>query len=562
MQKTDFIQTGPELKNTYYSDGLLQAYLEKNFSAEYLKQAQDDLAKFGERCVTDIKAMADDCERNEPYLEQYDVWGNRIDQIITPQGWKQLDGVAAEEGIVAHGYRREFNEFSRMFQFMKLYLFHPSSAFYSCPLAMSDGAAKLIELSGDQELKAKAFAHLTSMDPGEFWTSGQWMTEKTGGSDVSRTETIARKQGEQYQLYGTKWFTSATTSQMTMALARIEDESGNCVAGSRGLSLFYIELRDSQQQLQNIEILRLKNKLGTKALPTAELRLNGTPAKLVGNIGEGVKTIANLFNVTRIYNSVTSCGAFRRVLDLAIDYSRKREAFKAKLQDHPLHVTNLAAQEVEFSSCFHLTFLVAKLLGDEECANTSELPLEHASNLLRLLTPITKLYTAKLCMAGTSELLESFGGNGYIEDAGISRLLRDNQVFSIWEGTTNVLSMDVLRAMQKENAFESLVIFLQKQMKQLQAEQLEHVTEEFQKLESFLKMAMQKDPLYLPTAARELAFAIGRLTAGVLMMNFANKTTRQYDQFCAQEFAKRAWCVFSDHDESKRALEREILFGK
>src|SRR5690606_19001764 len=121
-------------------------------------------------------------------------------------------------------------------------------------------------------------------------------------------------------LYGTKWFTSAIGTQMTMTLARIEDEQGNRVPGSRGLSLFYLEVYDETGGLNGIEILRLKDKLGTKALPTAELRLNGTIAKMVAGPGEGVKTIATLFNITRIYNACTAMGAWRRLLDLALDY--------------------------------------------------------------------------------------------------------------------------------------------------------------------------------------------------------------------------------------------------
>lgn len=140
------------------------------------------------------------------------------------------------------------------------------------------GAARAVELYGDAYLKQNAFKNLTSKDPALSWTSGQWMTERTGGSDVSQTSTVAVRKtcdgGFDWSLSGVKWFTSATTSQMAMLLARPEGAE----SGSRGLSLFYTELRDQAGALQNIEILRLKKKLGTDALPTAELRLTGTPA--------------------------------------------------------------------------------------------------------------------------------------------------------------------------------------------------------------------------------------------------------------------------------------------
>src|SRR5690606_18330955 len=130
----------------------------------------------------------------------------------------------------------------------------------SCPLAMTDGAARAIELYGSESHKNKAFKNLISRDPKKFWTSGQWMTERSGGSDVSGTETVATKSGSSWKLNGTKWFTSATTAQMAMLLARPEGAE----AGSRGLSLFYVELRDGQGKLRDIEIHRLKDKLGTK----------------------------------------------------------------------------------------------------------------------------------------------------------------------------------------------------------------------------------------------------------------------------------------------------------
>lgn len=150
---------------------------------------------------------------------------------------------------------------------------------------MTDGAARLIEVYGDDALKANAYRRLTSRDPKQFWTSGQWMTERTGGSDVGNTETIAQKgpNGE-WQVSGFKWFSSATDADMTMLLARIVDDKGNYSEGSRGLSLFFARIKDdhTHSKLNGVRIHRLKNKMGTKALPTAELELDGMKAQLVG----------------------------------------------------------------------------------------------------------------------------------------------------------------------------------------------------------------------------------------------------------------------------------------
>lgn len=439
----DFYQDGPELKNTFLGDESLKNLIEKKMPVNYRLQVQKHLRDIGEKASGEWLEWSKNAENNKPKLTQFDEWGRRIDRIDLSEGWKNLEKAAATEGIVAAAYERQQEEFSRIYQMALLYLYHPSSAFVSCPLAMTDGAARVIELYGTDELKNHAFKKLTSRNPLEFWTSGQWMTERTGGSDVSGTSTIAEPEGgREYRLYGSKWFTSSTASPMALTLAKVRESNGDI---SRGLSLFYLEKN-------NVEVLRLKDKLGTDALPTAEMNLNGTYAQLIGAPGEGVKRISSLLNITRVYNAICSIGHMRRSLDLAGSYATKRSAFGAFLINHPLHKKTLDELEIEFKKCFKFTFYLVELLGKEETGKATETE----KKLLRALTPIVKLYTAKKCMHVTSEVVESFGGAGYIENTGIPRLLRDAQVFSIWEGTTNVLALDFLRACEKDGALQVL----------------------------------------------------------------------------------------------------------
>ncbi|MBC7371357.1 MAG: acyl-CoA dehydrogenase family protein, partial [Bdellovibrionaceae bacterium] len=509
---------------------------------------------------------ADEAEKNPPRLVPFDPWGRRIDTIETSSAWKALEKVAAEEGLIAAGYERKFGEYSRSYQMAMLYLYHPSSSFYSCPLAMTDGATRAIELYGDDYLKSKPFRHLTSRNPQEFWTSGQWMTERTGGSDVSGTSTVAKKVGDHYELHGTKWFTSATTSQMAMTLARIEGAE----KGSRGLSLFYLELRDSKNNLQNIEVHRLKDKLGTKALPTAELSLVGTPARLVGGEGGGVKKIASLFNITRVYNSICSISHARRGLALAKDYSLKREAFGKKIIDHPLHVETLMDMYVDYAASFHLVMRAVELLGKEECAKaTSE-----ESALLRLLTPIIKLFSAKKCVGITSEVVEVFGGAGYVEDTGIPKFIRDAQVFPIWEGTTNVLSLDLLRAIEKENALPAFLKDVAQRVAQMMNNPMagQQLKAEVQAIEKSLKdlqdyflkivngqAAGQED---LQTSARYFAFGVANIYAATLMTEFALHTKDIRDIETARRWCSRQRLFeIPETSSSHRFSNSEIIKG-
>src|SRR5262249_40974308 len=281
-----------------------------------------------------------------------------------------------------------------------------------------------------------------SRDPREFWTSGQWMTESTGGSDVGRSETVARRDPDGiWRLYGRKWFTSAATSQIALTLARPEGSP----PGGSGLALFYVETRDEDGRLQTIRVNRLKEKLGTRKVPTAELSLEGTPAQPVLGTRDGVRNIVPMLHLTRTWNSVTATAFMRRGLALARDYARVRVAFGAPLAQKPLHVDTLATLQAELEGAFHLSFYLVELIGRGGAGTIDQ----EQHDLLRMLTSIAKLTTARQAVAVASEVLEACGGAGYVEDTGLPALLRDSQVLPIWEGTTNVLALDTLRALDE-----------------------------------------------------------------------------------------------------------------
>jgi putative acyl-CoA dehydrogenase len=441
-----FSQEPPILKNTYLNDQLLQKLIKDNFlKTTFYKEIDENLTRCGLLAATEWRSLAIDAEFYPPVHVPYDAWGNRTDEIKVSSAWKELENIAAREGIVASAYERKYGASSRVYQMSLLYLYHSSSALFSCPLAMTDGAARLLELKASTPEQKDAFKHLISRDPKNFWTSGQWMTEKAGGSDVSRSETKATSSGTNYYINGTKWFTSATTSQVTMLLAKIENSSD-----PDKLSLFFVKMRDENNRLNKIEVHRLKDKLGTKALPTAEVTLQGTPAQLIGVEGEGVKSITTILNITRIYNAVCSISQARRGLDLLQDYSQKRMAFGEIIANLPLHKKLLTHLEKTYTKMFKLTFYVVSLLGKEEFGEATN----EEKKILRFLTPVLKLYTAKKSYEIISEVVEGFGGAGYVEDTGIPILLRDMMAMVIWEGTTNVLALDLLRALKEKETFE------------------------------------------------------------------------------------------------------------
>ena len=448
-----FEQTPPKLGNQYEDDRVLRSYLARVLPHDILREIESSLVEMGRLAGGELYELQLADRMNEPRLTQWDAWGNRVDKIEVTPLWRVAERIAVEHGVVAVAYEQKHGSLSRVHQCALAYLFTPSTDIYSCPLAMTDGAARVLLGSGNQTLIDRAVPHLLARDPNQFWTAGQWMTELTGGSDVGLTETVARPDPESgaFRLYGRKWFTSAINSQMALTLARPE---GN-PPGGRGLALFYVETSDEHGRPRNIEVNRLKDKLGTRKVPTAELTLNGTPAQLVQGTTDGVRHIAPLLNITRLWNGISAVSLMRRGVALALDYASKRVAFGAALSEKPLHLDTLAGLHAETEAAFHLAFYVAELTGRSE---TGEIDRADAA-LLRLLTPIMKLTTAKQAVAVASEVLESFGGAGYVEDTGLPVLLRDSQVLPIWEGTTNVLALDTLRALNDDSmrAFTSVV---------------------------------------------------------------------------------------------------------
>ncbi|XP_010406823.3 acyl-CoA dehydrogenase family member 11-like isoform X1 [Corvus cornix cornix] len=569
-------QEQPETGNQYLEDTLLRSYLKTHLPPKVLEEVHQDLERFGNRLLTKIQPLGWECELNPPVFRQYDAWGRRVDHIHTCSAWRRMKEISAEEGLIAEAYERRYSNWSRLYQAVKLYLFSSSSGGFSCPLAMTDGAAKVIESLGIPGSLKNAFSRLTSRDPEKFWTSGQWMTERRGGSDVANgTETVAREQPDgTYRLYGFKWFTSAADSDVTLTLARIADAEGQCTQGSRGLSLFFLRVRDEEGKLNSIQVQRLKDKLGTRQMATAELWLQGARAELISAEGRGVAAISNMLNITRIHNVISAVASMRRMISLSRDYARKRVAFGKLLKDHPLHMQTIARMEVQVRGAFLLLMEIVRLLGLAE----TNLASEQDQLLLRLLIPVAKLYTGKQASAVAVEAMESFGGQGYMEDTGLPVMLRDTLVLSIWEGTTNILSLDVLRSLTKSQgqvmaaflstvqvlsvqdwcplsecfaessistcaALASLKVIARKKLelasgtKEL-APGVQRTREAIGSLQEFMAAAGSEQALTMELAARDFSYSLARIYTGALLMEHAARPDASSTDVCA---ALR-WC--------------------
>ena len=470
---------------------------------------------------------------------------------------------------------------------------------------MTDGAASLLkrslasdslEVTSRSALRS-AFQRLISRDEDWAWTSGQWMTERIGGSDVSRTETIGVHAPQPldsrgvdgsslgaYSISGFKWFSSATDANMAVLLAQT-------VNGK--LSAFYAPMRrtvpgiPTKSELNGITIQRLKNKLGTKALPTAELQLDDTRAYLLGELGKGIKEISTVLNITRVHNSVTAVGLWGRGLAISRAFARVRRIRGKHLCDIPAHVKTMARQRVEYTGFMHLTFFTVLLLGVTENesssipttpSNTASLvsqPIQQllpnpssAPLLLRLLTPVIKGLTAKASIAGLNECMESLGGIGYLEnediELNIARLFRDASVLSIWEGTTDVMATDMLRVTKGKQG-DQVLRAVEQWLSAMLYTRAEAKTETGllkKRFDKWLCRIRGEDIEQLMIDGRDLMVDLGYILAGALL----TKDAETADDEIANEITRR-WVVDDNSAATKtrwretHAWNQKIVFG-
>lgn len=455
-----FVQPVPALGDPYASDQILRSHLDRILGPDGHSKVAGRLAALGAEVAGPLRDAHADAEAHPPSLRRYDAWGARVDAIDTSAGWQAQRRAAAVHALVATPYLREaresFGAGARVVQHALLHLYGPESATFTCPVAMSDGAAALLSRPDVEESVRDAWLpRLISTDPDTAITSGQWMTESQGGSDISRSGTSARPAGDgSWRVTGEKWFCSAADAAMAVALARPEGAG----PGSRTLAPFLIPRYGADGgPAPGVTLHRLKDKLGTRAVPTAEIGLADAYALPVGDpTVPGLHRMMTLVVVTRVHNAAAAAAGMRRGLDYAHAYARVRRVAGGELAGNPLHRATLGTLAVHAQAAYALAVHAFSLLGRVEVDGDQAAEAE-----LRLVAPLAKLLTGKLAVASASEYLECFGGAGFVEDTGIPRLLRDAQVLPIWEGTTNVLSMDVLRALTRGEGVAQLATRVQ-----------------------------------------------------------------------------------------------------
>ncbi|MGD8749235.1 MAG: acyl-CoA dehydrogenase family protein [Balneolaceae bacterium] len=438
--------------NFFESDLILRNYLKKYLPTDAYSYIEDNLQKLGETAANSMDELAQQADRNPPALKIRSKLGKEAEEVtFHPAYWELMD-IAAESEMFYVKYHPEgphrfrANRNSLCFALGQLYAMSELGQY--CPHCMTDGAAFLIEKYALKEDQKRLLPRLSAKDGDKLFSGAMFLTEKSGGSDVGANLCKAQQiDGRKYRLNGEKWFCSNVNADVMMVLAR----TGPVEAGTRGLSLFLVEKQLPNGQENPKEIIRLKDKLGVRSMATGEVRFHDTIGKKLGEEGEGFKLMAQMINISRNYNSMAALAGIRRAIIEAWQYLNHRLIFGKRAVEHAL----IREKFYELGSRYIGNFLLVwRSLRAMDAAESGD---EEEQQLLRMITPMSKWWLAEQAVYSVRECMELMGGNGYIEDFVMPRILRDVNVLPIWEGSGNVIVLDMLRASEKSSGLEIVI---------------------------------------------------------------------------------------------------------
>ncbi|MDM4767949.1 acyl-CoA dehydrogenase family protein [Pelomonas sp. SE-A7] len=498
--------------NLFASDPALQEGLQRS-GADW---AAAQFHGYGETLGSaETYALADAANRHAPELHSFDARGRRIDRVEFHPAWDQLLAMYRGQGLVGLAFEPEARP-GRWAAFAAgFYLHGQAEAGTLCPATMTQAAIPV--LARDPQLAALLPQLRSPMhDPRDLpiaqknslWI-GMGMTEKQGGSDVRANSTVATPLGgaggREYSLRGHKWFFSVPMSDAHLVTAQTE----------AGVSCFFVPRWRPDGSKNPVQVQRLKDKIGNRSNSSSEVEFLGAWGQLVGEEGRGIPTIIEMAGYTRLNCVIGSAALMRQALVQALHYSRRREAFGRRLAEQPLMRSVLADLALESEAALQLSLRLAQGFENGERA------------WQRILAPAAKLWVCKRAVEFCGEAIEVFGGNGYVDNGVMARLYREAPVNSIWEGSGNVMALDLLRAFAREP--QELLALLDQW--QSEAEPL------LQGEIEALRRQLTGDPTPLEAQARWLGQRLVLLAQAMLMRKHA--PAFMADAFIATRFASR-----------------------
>lgn len=434
--------------NWYDIDPNLQQIIHRNLDPADLEWCEPELRKIGALTGGPIAARAEITDKNPPQLVKFDRSGEQIDEVIHHPGAIATKRDVWSSGISGPRLRNEFARRGRQYPPViptaLNFMLSQAETGMLCATGMTSGVVELVSRYAPAGLRDEMLAHLTADDPAQAWDGAMFLTERTGGSDLGTITTTARRDGERWILNGSKWFCSNVDAGAIVTLARPEGGA----AGLRGIALFLVPKWRGDGRRNGIDIRRLKDKLGTRAVPTAEADFVDAEAYLLAGDssgdpnaaldGRGINRMMEMVNGSRHGVAVMGLGIMRRAFLESAIFAAHRTAFGRRLCELPMMRETLVNMIVELEAAAALVFEAA---GDGPVS--------------RLLVPVAKLRATRRGVEMASQAVEVHGGNGYIENWPVARQLRDAQCHTIWEGTENIICLDILRALRDEQVMQA-----------------------------------------------------------------------------------------------------------
>ena len=408
-----------------------------------------------------LAELARIADKNEPVLHPRDRLGRDEDWIEYHPAYREMEAIAfGDFQFHAMSHRASVLGLDApmhpVAKYACQYLFVQGEFGIMCPISVTDTSIYLIRRYADPKLKEYLLPRMLSSDLATMWKGTQFMTEKAGGSDIGRVETVARNEGGTWRLHGEKWFCSHTDADVALILARPE----GAPAGTKGLALFALPRRLEDGSRNSYRIVRLKDKLGTRSMASGEIRLEGAVAYPVGRLDQGLKQMMDQVNLSRLSHGVRAAAMMRRCLNEALVVARHRVAFGVPVIEHPLARRQLMKLMVPTEQALSMAMAAAAVMGEADAGSAE------AGDVLRILTPLVKFRACRDNVPVATGAMEMRGGNGYIEEWVNPRLVRDAQIGLLWEGTSNINALDVIgRAVGKSRAHKALEALLRGRLK-------------------------------------------------------------------------------------------------
>lgn len=439
--------------NSFLEDRDMESLLNVYLPEDLVRHLKPHLNRLGEFAGGLLDTLAQTSDQNPPTLQHRTRTGKDLQKIVKHPAYVEMERLAYSEfGLAAMSHRGGVLGWPAPMpaaaKYALTFLFVQAEFGLCCPVSMTDSLTRTLRKFGDPALVEKYLPALTAQDLDALAQGAMFMTEQGAGSDIAATATMARRDGDGdgWKLTGDKWFCSNPDAALAMVLARVE----GAPEGMRGVSLFLLPRRLEDGSPNSYRIIRLKDKLGTRSMASGEIRLEGATAYLVGELGRGFVQMADMVNNSRLSNGVRAAGMMRRAAAEALYIARHRKAFGKRLIDMPLMQRQLAKIMLPGEQARSMMFQAADALRRSDGGDAK------AYALVRILTPMLKFRACRDARRVTGDAMEVRGGCGYIEEWSDARLVRDSHLGSIWEGTSNIVAQDVIRAIVREDSLTVL----------------------------------------------------------------------------------------------------------